>query len=204
MYEAWERFKDLQRQCPHHGVPQWLLIQTFYQGLTEPMRITIDATAQGSFMSKTPEDAYNLLETMASNNYQWHGERSAPKKAAGMHEVDSWNLLNAKIDMLTKKLEASAKVTNPMAVYSCEYCGGGHPTLKFQGQPYGYSQNTSIEQLNALNNFQRNQWNPYSNTYNSGWRNHPNFSWSNQGGVQDANQGFKQPLPSSQQTNTFH
>ena len=165
------------------------------------MRITIDAAAQGSFMSKTPEDAYNLLETMASNNYQWHGERSAPKKVAGMHEVDSWNLLNAKIDMLTKKLEASARVTNPMAVYSCEYCGGGHPTLECQGS---YSQDTSIEQLNALNNFQRSQGNPYSNTYNPGWRNHPNFSWSNQGGIQDANQGFKQPSPSSQQMNTFH
>ena len=109
------------------------------------MRITIDATAQGSFMSKTPDDAYNLLETMASNNYQWHGERSAPKKVVGMQEVDSWNLLNAKIDMLTKKLEASEKVTNPMAVYSCEYCGGGHPTLECQGKPYGYSQDSSIE-----------------------------------------------------------
>ena len=97
------------------------------------MRITIDVTAQGSFMSKTPEDAYNLLKTMASNNYQWHGERSTLNKVAGMHEVDSWNLLNAKIDMLTKKLEASAKVTNPMAVYSYEYCGGGHPTLECQG-----------------------------------------------------------------------
>jgi len=21
LYEAWKRFKDLQRQCPHHGVP---------------------------------------------------------------------------------------------------------------------------------------------------------------------------------------
>ena len=40
-----------------------------------------------------------------------------------MNEVDSWNLLNAKIDMLTKKLEASTKVSNPMAIYSCEYCG---------------------------------------------------------------------------------
>ena len=54
--------------------------------------------------------------------------------------------------MLTKKLEASAKVTNPLAVYSYEYCGGGHPTLECQGS---YSQDTSIEQLNALNNFQR-------------------------------------------------
>ena len=116
-------------------------------------------------MSKTPEDAYNLLETMASNNYQWHGERSTPKKVAGMHEVDSWNLLNAKIDMLTKKLEASTKVTKSIAVYSCEYCGGGHPTLECQGS---YSQDTSIEQLNALNNFQRSQGNPYSNTYHPG------------------------------------
>ena len=80
------------------------------------MRITIDATTQGSFMSKTPEDAYNLLETMASNNYQWHGEWSVLKKVAGLHEVNSLNLLNAKIDMLTKKLEATTKISNPMAV----------------------------------------------------------------------------------------
>ena len=37
LYEAWERFKDLQRNCPHHGIPYWLLMQTFYQGLTESL-----------------------------------------------------------------------------------------------------------------------------------------------------------------------
>ena len=26
LYEAWERFKDLQRNCPHHGIPDWLLM----------------------------------------------------------------------------------------------------------------------------------------------------------------------------------
>ena len=93
------------------------------------MRITIDATAQDSFMSKTPEDAYNLLETMASNNYQWHGERIMSKKVAALHEVDSLNLLNANIDMLTKKLEATTKISNSMAMYSCEHCRGGHTSL---------------------------------------------------------------------------
>ena len=48
------------------------------------MRIIIDATAQGLFMSKTPEDAYNLLETMVSNNYQFQGERSTPRKVTGL------------------------------------------------------------------------------------------------------------------------
>ena len=54
-------------------------MQTFYQGLTESLQIIIDATAQGSFMSKTPADAYALIEKMATNNYQWHGERNQPR-----------------------------------------------------------------------------------------------------------------------------
>jgi len=33
------------------------------------------------------------------------------------------------------------------------------------------------EQVNALNSFQRPNQNPYSQTYNPGWRNYPNFSW---------------------------
>jgi len=33
------------------------------------------------------------------------------------------------------------------------------------------------EQAYALNIFQRPNHNPYSQTYNSGWRNHSNFSW---------------------------
>ena len=38
LYEAWERFKDLQRQCPHHEIPPWLLIQTFYNGLSNEVK----------------------------------------------------------------------------------------------------------------------------------------------------------------------
>lgn len=33
------------------------------------------------------------------------------------------------------------------------------------------------EQANALNSFERSNQNPYSQTYNRGWRNHLNFSW---------------------------
>lgn len=25
-YDAWERFKELQRLCPHHGIEKWLLV----------------------------------------------------------------------------------------------------------------------------------------------------------------------------------
>ncbi|KAI5666841.1 hypothetical protein M9H77_16694 [Catharanthus roseus] len=36
------------------------------------------------------------------------------------------------------------------------------------------------EQVNAAQGFHR-QSDPYSNTYNPSWRNHPNFSWRQQG-----------------------
>ena len=71
LYEAWERFKDLLRRCPHHELPIWLLVQTFYNGLNSPTRNMADAAAGGTIMRKTPEEAYELLEEMASNSYQW-------------------------------------------------------------------------------------------------------------------------------------
>ena len=35
IYLAWERFKELQRQCPHHGLPEWMIPQIFYNGLID-------------------------------------------------------------------------------------------------------------------------------------------------------------------------
>jgi hypothetical protein len=37
LYEmTWERLKDLLWSCPHHAVPKWHLVQSVYEGLTEP------------------------------------------------------------------------------------------------------------------------------------------------------------------------
>lgn len=47
------------------------LIKNFYNGLDISTKTLIDATIGGAFMFKTLEDATNLLEEMAMNNYQW-------------------------------------------------------------------------------------------------------------------------------------
>ena len=75
LYEAWERFKDLLRLCPHHGLQKWMVVQTFYNGLTQSVRSMIAATAGGTLMSKREEETYNLIEEMPLNNYQWSNER---------------------------------------------------------------------------------------------------------------------------------
>ena len=55
--DAWERFKELLRSCPHHGLPRDVLIRTFYNGVTRSTRDTIDAAAGGSLMRKIVEAA---------------------------------------------------------------------------------------------------------------------------------------------------
>ena len=89
LYDAWERFKELLRRCPHHGLPTWLQVQTFYNGLNHNTRQMIDAAAGGTLNNKTPEAAQDLIEEMAMNNYQWHTARSKPSKPAGVYNVDA-------------------------------------------------------------------------------------------------------------------
>jgi len=97
LYEAWERFKDLIRRCPQHGYQDWFQIQLFYNGLNGQTRTIVDAAASGTLLSKTAEEAQQLLEEMASNNSQWPNERSSTRKVAGMYEVDPLVSLAAKV-----------------------------------------------------------------------------------------------------------
>ncbi|KAA3467650.1 Integrase, catalytic core [Gossypium australe] len=46
LYDAWERHKDLLRRCPHHGLPLWLQVQTFYNGVNPSTRRLIDSVTR--------------------------------------------------------------------------------------------------------------------------------------------------------------
>ncbi|XP_045809427.1 uncharacterized protein LOC123903826 isoform X3 [Trifolium pratense] len=54
--------------------------------------------------------------------------------------------------------------------------------IKAQGQ-----RAPATEEANYIHNSNRNQNDPYSNTYNQGWRNHPNLSWGGQQKWQNSN-----------------
>jgi len=45
LYDVWERFKEMLRICPHHGLEKWLIVYTFYNGLSYTTKMTIDAAA---------------------------------------------------------------------------------------------------------------------------------------------------------------
>lgn len=72
LYEAWERYKDLLRRCPQHGLSGWMEVQTFYQGLNQNVKQTIDATPGGYVGNKTTYEARKFLEYIRMNSYQWN------------------------------------------------------------------------------------------------------------------------------------
>ena len=63
------------------------------QWVTQLVHSMIDAAAGGMLMSKTEKKAYNLIEEMALNNYQWSNERGQPKRVGGKYDIDALTLL---------------------------------------------------------------------------------------------------------------
>jgi hypothetical protein len=63
----------------------WLLMQTFYHGLTNSTHDNIDAAVGGAFLSLTIANAIALVEKMASNQ-GWNKEHLQTRKR-GRHVV---------------------------------------------------------------------------------------------------------------------
>ncbi|XP_050217648.1 uncharacterized protein LOC126668500 [Mercurialis annua] len=188
LYEAWERFNEYLRKCPHHGVPGWLVVETFFNGLNGATRMTLDAASGRSFRAKEPKECNDLIETIAANNY----ERSSIEKPVGVHEVEAISALHAKVEALTKKIEKLAMILQ----ITCGLCGGNHAMEDCSMSNAHVVQ--GMEQANYVANQGRGRNNPYSNTYNPGWKNHPNFSWSNTQNVVRPPPGFQPQEPRRQ------
>ena len=60
-----------QSQCPHHQIPDQLLIQYFYEGLMPTDRSIIDVASGGALVDKTPEVARQWISNVAANSKQF-------------------------------------------------------------------------------------------------------------------------------------
>jgi hypothetical protein len=212
LHETWERLKDLLRSCPHHAVPKWQLVQSFYDGLTESCRSTVDASCGGTFMLKSEDEAWAMIENLSNNSRQQASNRRrepAPKapKTENLCEVGPpADMATQVVDAITKKLDQLMIGFAPNAAHintqpePCSFCSSTTHQVNNCPTAVNYT-DVSNEQVNAA--FSRPGNDPYSNTYNPGWRNHPNFSWKSQNaensapGPHNQAQSNRQPYNSS-------
>nr|GFA20868.1 reverse transcriptase domain-containing protein [Tanacetum cinerariifolium] len=67
--EAWERFKDLLRQCPHHGFSELHQLDTFYNALNPNDQDALDSAAGGNFLDKIRRECLSIIESKSKVRY---------------------------------------------------------------------------------------------------------------------------------------
>ncbi|CAN6570889.1 unnamed protein product [Malus baccata var. baccata] len=190
----YERFKSLVASCPQHQTKEELLLQYFYEGLLPIERQMLDASAGGALVDKTPTAAKMLIANRALNAQQYEGvgQRSMPQQHQ-VNEVSAITELQNQMANLTTLLSQVVEGPKVKPVTSCGVCSmQNHNTDKCPQ----LIENGGWETLNAVGygNQYQSRGDPFSNTYNPGWRDHPNFKWRDpQQGQQQS--GFRQQPP---------
>nr|GEY46224.1 reverse transcriptase domain-containing protein [Tanacetum cinerariifolium] len=67
-YEAWERFNDLLRACPHHGFSELYQLDTFYNALNVNDQDSLNSDAGGNFLDKIPRECLKIIESKSKVN----------------------------------------------------------------------------------------------------------------------------------------
>ncbi|KAM1489303.1 hypothetical protein ACFXTO_032582 [Malus domestica] len=191
----YERFKSLVASCPQHQMKEELLLQYFYEGLLPLERQMLDASAGGALVDKTPMAAKILIANRALNAQQYEGvgQRGPPRQQ--VHEVSSTSDIHSQLANLTSIVSQMAEGMRMQGPMVCGICSiQGHASEKCPQ----LIENGGWESANAIGFQGQNQPrnDPYSNTYNPGWRDHPNFKWreaqqpQQQGGFRQQPPGF--------------
>nr|GEU60747.1 reverse transcriptase domain-containing protein [Tanacetum cinerariifolium] len=130
--EAWERFKETLRVCPHHGFTKLAQIDTFYNGLNDNDQDSINDAAGGNLLSKTTREALQIIENKLKVRYsrnQPNVSRMNTTYRENASKTDDRidklaDQILTLVDIFAKKLVTPAPVK--VVEESCVTCGGNH------------------------------------------------------------------------------
>ncbi|GKA91371.1 reverse transcriptase domain-containing protein [Tanacetum coccineum] len=134
LFEAWERYKLSIDRCPNHNMLLVTQIDTFYNGLTLRHRDTINAAAGGTFMQKTPEECYELIENMTAHHNHWDTSATRDETSRTISSttttespevVRQLEMMNKNFLDMMRQIQ-SVKSESP----KCETCGGPHSFIE--------------------------------------------------------------------------
>nr|GFB41751.1 hypothetical protein [Tanacetum cinerariifolium] len=144
--EAWERFKDLHRQCPHHGFSELHQLDTFYNALNPNDQDALDSAAGGNFVNKIPRKCLSIIESKSKVRYSRSRvtnsrantnaplSSSSPSNSFDLQQIVA--SLEDKLDIRINRFEKSLNdmkasfvtLTAPIKVVEevCVTCGANH------------------------------------------------------------------------------
>ncbi|GJZ43857.1 reverse transcriptase domain-containing protein [Tanacetum coccineum] len=129
-YEAWDRFNDLLRACPHHGFSELHQLDTFYNALNSNDQDSLNSAAGGNFLDKMPRDCLRIIESKSKVRHSRSKaivakvgtSSSTPGISPDVAELKDM----VKALLLDKKNQSQAPATVKAVEESCVTCGGAH------------------------------------------------------------------------------
>src|SRR3954465_13846909 len=173
-------------------------MQNFVNGLRLKTKQLIDTAAGGSTNFVTATVMKRIIEAIAANEHLELYDRtmSQPEGKIDLklpeQVVKMEDQIAAEVERRLKKMNIGTQTVaqvEPVKAVLCEIFGGPHFAM------HCVATQEQVEQIHMLR-----QNNPYANTYNPGWKNHPNFAWKDQqGNFQKQGSTQFQTLAQSQQ-----
>ncbi|XP_050914563.1 uncharacterized protein LOC127129418 [Lathyrus oleraceus] len=154
--DLYKQFKKILVACPTHNLDQTEQIQMFVNGLRLKTKQLIDTTAGGSSNFLIATGIKKIIEAITENEHLELYDMCSSKSEGTIDLNLETNKIRIK-DTIAAEVDKKLKAVNI----------GPHLTV------YCVAIVQQIEDIKFLK-----QNNPYSNTYNPGWKNHPNFSCS--------------------------
>nr|GEY46378.1 hypothetical protein [Tanacetum cinerariifolium] len=207
--EAWERFKDLLRQCPHYGFSKLHQLDTFYNALNPNDQDALDSSAGGSFLDKIPRECLAIIESKSIERYSRSRVTDSrvstnaplPSSSSPSHSFDLQQIAASLEDKLDIRMNRFEKSLNDMKAFVtptapikaveevCVTCGSNHsynhcPLTRGNEFPV-FHNNIQQFQTVAVGNFV--QGNRHSNL--SSQMKPPGFNQPNQQNNQNRYQG---------------
>ncbi|GKC22218.1 reverse transcriptase domain-containing protein, partial [Tanacetum coccineum] len=140
-HEAWDRYKDLLRACPHHGFTELHQLDTFYNALNPTDQDSLNSAAGGNLLERSTRDVLTIIENKSKVRNSRNKSIVSQVKSSDVNSSSSSEIaklthaVNQQTSAVTTAMTAILKqfqATPPPASIKaveeiCVTCGGAHP-----------------------------------------------------------------------------
>ncbi|GKE41958.1 hypothetical protein Tco_1469242 [Tanacetum coccineum] len=135
-HEAWDRYKDLLRACPHHGFTELHQLDTFYNALNPADQDSLNSVAGGNLLERSTQDVLTIIENKSKernksvvSQVKSSDGNSSPDIAKLTHAVNQQTSdVTTAMTAILKQFQATPPSASVKAVEEiCVTCGGPHP-----------------------------------------------------------------------------
>ncbi|GJY94868.1 reverse transcriptase domain-containing protein [Tanacetum coccineum] len=140
-HEAWDRYKDLLRACPHHGFTELHQLDTFYNALNPTDQDSLNSAAGGNLLERSTRDVLTIIENKSkvrnsrnksivsqvkSSDINYSSSSEIAKLTHAVNQQTS--VVTTAMTAILKQFQATPPPTSVKSVEEiCVTCGGAHP-----------------------------------------------------------------------------